>query len=167
MKIRLENGHPASALAIQRLETLLGTTLPESYRMFLLSHDGAEPESNHFDVGSNGGSGVRWFTPAADIPLQRTSIDHIPEKAYPVATDDCGNFILIDEAKEGAVFFWDHETSDLTLVAADFAAFLESLEPFDPASVRPKPGQVERVWLDPDFRRQHPEFFKPPDDNSG
>jgi hypothetical protein len=161
MKIRIEKGRPASAEAIHSIERLLGTTLSEDYRTFLLSHDGGEPESNCFDVGATGGSGIRWFTPAADIPLQRTYIDHIPEKAYPIAEDDCGNFILIDEAKNGAVFFWDHETSDLTLVAADFTAFLESLEPFDTESVRLKPGQVKHVWVDPDFRRQHPELFKP------
>jgi SMI1-KNR4 cell-wall len=170
MKIRIENGRPASAEAIQSIERVVGARLSASYRNFLHSQDGGEPEHNYFEVGPRNGSGVRQFIPAAEILRDRARIDGIPERAYPIAYDEFGNFILIDEAKNGAVFFWDHETSDLTLVGADFAAFLESLEPFDTESVKLKPGKVKHVWIDPDFRRQHPDLFKPipkPGENQG
>jgi hypothetical protein len=161
MKIQFEGGEPASADVVLRIERVLGTGLSSSYRSFLLLHDGAKPESNRFDIGPKNGSGVRRFIPAAEILRQRAYIDHIPEKAYPIAEDACGNFILIDEARGGAVLFWDHETDDLTEVAVDFAAFLECLQPFNAQSISLKPDQVKGVWIDPEFRRPHPELFKP------
>jgi len=51
--------------------------------------------------------------------------------------------------------FWDHELPDkLTKLAGSFAAFLELLEPFDPDSIQLKHGQVERVWIDPEFLKK-------------
>ena len=151
---------PASDDVIAGIERSLGTGISQSYRAFLESHDGAIPESNCFDLGPNNASGVRKFIPAAEILRHRVYVDDISEKAYPVAEDACGNFIIIDEALSGAVFFWDHETSDVTQVAINFAEFLESLRPFDSSSIALKPSHIHRVWVDPEFRRRHPELFQ-------
>lgn len=161
MKIRFDGGNAAPPDVVQRIESVLRAELSDSYRTFLQLYDGAKPESNYFDIGSKNGSGVRRFIPAAEILQQRGFIDHIPQKAYPIAEDDCGNFILIDEAKNGAVLFWDHETGGLTELAVDFAAFLECLQPFNAESISLKPDQLKRVWVDPEFRRRHAELFKP------
>jgi hypothetical protein len=71
MKIRFEGGNPASADVVQRIERVLGSGLSDTYRTFLLLHDGAKPESNYFDIGRKNGSGVRRFIPAAEILRQR------------------------------------------------------------------------------------------------
>lgn len=118
----------------------------------MLEHDGAEPDSNIFSVGEDNNSGVRAFIPAKDIPRERFNIENLPVRAFPIAYDDCGNYILIDQEQSGAVLFWDHETPEpLIKVADDFESFLESLEPFDLDSVQLEPGQVKEVWIDPDF----------------
>jgi hypothetical protein len=36
-------------------------------------------------------------------------------------------------------------------MASDFSAFMEMLEPFDPGSIKLRPGQAKSVWIDPDF----------------
>jgi len=52
------------------------------------------------------------------------------------------------------VFFGDHELPDKLTQLGSFAAFLELLEPFDPDSIQLKPGQVGRVWIDPEFLKK-------------
>jgi hypothetical protein len=61
------------------------------------------------------------------------------------------NSIFVDEGKNGIVCFWDHETTEITTLAVTFGDFLELLQPFDISSVKLKPGQVKRVWVDPEF----------------
>ena len=62
-----------------------------------------------------------------------------------------GNYVFVDGAT-GAVYFWDHEQPTPPVqMASDFAAFMEMLEPFDPGSIKLKPGQVKTAWIDPDF----------------
>lgn len=115
-------------------------------------------ELNHritfFRLGDNDSAGVNEFIPVIDVGKQRAYIENIPTNAYPIASASCGNYVLIDEGQNGAVFFGDHELPDkLTKLAGRFRAFLELLEPFDPDSIQLKPGQVEveRVWIDPEF----------------
>ncbi len=61
----------------------------------------------------------------------------------------------MDEDRNGAVFFWDHELPEQTVeLAANFEAFLDVLEPFDIKSIKLRPGQVKRVWTDPDFLKR-------------
>jgi hypothetical protein len=152
MKIKLRNGKPAHEGALLTIEAVLGCRLSESFRLFLTAHDGAEPESNYFKISDKNGSGVRWFIPATEILQDRKCIEGLPKKAYPVARDDCGNFVFVDEDKNGAVFFWDHEVlDDPVKLAPNFGAFLDLLEPFDVSTVQLKPGQVKRVWVDPEF----------------
>jgi hypothetical protein len=59
--------------------------------------------------------------------------------------------IFVDEGKNGIVCFWDHETTEITTLAVTLGDFLELLQPFDISSVKLKPGQVKRVWVDPEF----------------
>jgi hypothetical protein len=95
---------------------------------------------------------VNEFIPANEILEERNYIENIPDKAYPVALASGGNYVFIDEHKNGAVFFWDHELpEDITELAPSFGAFLDLLEPSDIEKVVLKPGQVKRVWIHPDF----------------
>ena len=69
-------------------------------------------------------------------------------RAYDVfGEDDCGNEFL--KAQSGAVYFGDHETGDLRLIADSLPAFLSGLVP--QPKVELQPGQVKRVWIDPAF----------------
>ena len=152
MKIKLENGKVASQEAISAVEAILGCRLSASFRSFVQNNDGAEPETNIFQIGDNNECGVNEFIPLDQIPKERTYIENIPAKAYPVAWAEGGNYVFIDEARGGAVFFWDHETpEEIVALAPNFAAFLEMLRPFDVKSVKLRPGQVKSVWIDPEF----------------
>lgn len=155
MKIHLHDGKPASEEPTQALEVALGCRLSDSFRAFLRDHDGAKPEANVFEINDKDQCGVNRFIPAAEIWKERSHIENIPSKAYPVAWAECGNFIFVDEGRNGAVFFWDHELPEETIeLAASFGAFLDLLEPFDIKSVKLRPGQVKRAWIDPDFLRR-------------
>jgi cell wall assembly regulator SMI1 len=132
------------------VERALGVLFPEAYRRFLGHHDGVTPPPNVFSVGADNDSGVRRFVPLVELTAtHRALADRLPAGALPVAADDCGNYICLDTAGGGAVIFWDHETEHVLPVAADFAAFLEQLAPFDPASVTLDPADVISVWVDP------------------
>jgi hypothetical protein len=48
VKVRLENGKRASDEAIVTLEAALGQPLSNSFRIFVQTYDGAEPETNTF-----------------------------------------------------------------------------------------------------------------------
>lgn len=86
-----------------------------------------------------------------EIPSERLCIENLSSSAFPIAFDDCGNFVVLD-AKIAAVYFWDHEIgTPLFEIATDFADFIERLEPFDTSSINLKPGQVKRVWIEPGF----------------
>jgi len=152
MKIKLRDGKPASQEATLKLEVALGVSLSSSFRDFLATHDGAKPEANVFRISANNSSGIQRFIPVREIRQERSYIEDIPQRAYPVAWDGSGNYIFIDEDKSGAVFFWDHEIPNKpTRLASSFAGFLELLEPFDIRSVSLKPEQVKKVWVDPEF----------------
>lgn len=150
--IKLKKGKCASEISLKALETALSCRLSESFRVFSLSNDGAKPEPNIFKISDRNESGVNQFIPVNEIPKERTYIENIPDRAYPIAWAEGGNYIFINEDKSGAVFFWDHENPDqITKLGNDFEAFLSSLEPFDVKSVQLKPGQVKKVWVNPDF----------------
>jgi hypothetical protein len=155
MKIKLRNGKPASEEAVLTIEAFLGCRMSESFRTFLTANDGTEPESNIFKVGDNNGSGVNEFIPVTEILNERAHIENIPTRAYPVAWAEGGNFVCVDEDKNGAVYFWDHELPDEpTELAPNFGAFLELLEPFDIKTIQLKSGQVKRAWVDPEFLKR-------------
>jgi len=152
MKIAITGGKPASESDILALESALGCRLSAAFRTFVEANDGAEPENNVFKVGSHNESGVRQFIPVAAILDELTFLDDLSTHAYPIAWDESGNYVVIDEDQQGAVFFWDHELPEpLTKLASDFGEFLNLLQPFDPASVQLKLGQVESAWIDPEF----------------
>jgi hypothetical protein len=152
MKIKLHRGKKASEQAILALEAAMGCRLSDSFTTFLKTSDGAEPEPNR--VSGKNLASVRRFIPINEVLEEREDIEDIPAKAYPVAYDGCGNYILINEDRNGAVFFWDHELSESTELAASFGACLDLLEPFDTSTVQLKPGQVKKVWIDPEFLKR-------------
>lgn len=155
MKVKLKNGGSAGEERILAVEDALGYRLSDSFRDFVRTHDGAKPENNTFRITENNNAGVNRFIPVDEIMKERAHIENIPGSAYPIAWAEGGNYVFVDEGKGGAVFFWDHELpQQIVELAPSFAGFLESLEPFDIKTVELKPGQVKRVWVDPEFLKK-------------
>lgn len=155
MKIRLQGGTSAPEEIILAFESKLGCRLSHSVRAFLRTHDGAKPETNIFRITSTNGSGVNQFIPIAKISQERRCIENLSGRVYPIAWAEGGNYVLVDEDRDVAVFFWDHELPDCPIkLASNFAAFLELLEPLDINKVQLKPGQVKKVWIDPEFLKK-------------
>ena len=131
MQIMLQNGRPVSEDAILALEAALACRLSDSFRVFLKADDGAKPETNIFRISDNNDSGVNRFIPVSQIQKERTYIENIPPGGYPVAWAEGGNYVCLDEDRNGAVFYWDHEIPDKpTVLAANFGFFLELLKAF-------------------------------------
>jgi hypothetical protein len=66
-----------------------------------------------------------------------------------IAEDSCGNYFLRDGER---ILFWDHETSEITNLAPSLIEF--SAKCVEPDSVDLEEGQVESVWVDPEFAKE-------------
>jgi hypothetical protein len=154
--IGLKGGQQAAVSDMAALEELIKQPLDSQFRRFIETNDGADPEENSFPVGGVAHVGaVKEFIPVANIVHERGFIDDIGPHAYPVATSEGGNYVILDQDQDGAIFFWDHEVEGgVSKLADSFDAFLDMIEPFDPSTVKPAPGQVESAWIDPDFLKQ-------------
>ena len=93
-----------------------------------------------------------WYGINTLFPMKGWKKKRIGLKFYSVfADDDCGNEYLTNKTNQ--VFFWDHETDDVTEIHDSIIRFLNELE--KTPDVKLKPGQVISSWIDPDFK---PEF---------
>ena len=133
--------------SLHRLETEVGSRLPEDYRAFLKEFNGGEPDPSGFVFYADDGpsdSSVRYFLtldPNAThynvFDFLRRYADRIPKGVMPIACDSFGNLVIIDVGAKafGSVYFWDHEkesmeepTWDSILqVAPSFTAFERAL----------------------------------------
>ena len=132
--------------------------LPDDFRIFLLDHNGGEPETNEFAIpGLSNASGVNEFLSVNQIREESERYrDRFPSGMIPIAFAEGGNLVFL-ALDSGQVMFWDHELEHeipLFTLAADFGAFWRGLEKFDPKSVDLKPGQVKSVWVDPDLLKE-------------
>lgn len=149
MKIKLEKGRRAASTKIAALQEMIGTTLPADFLEFVASNDGAKAGVNIFKISADNHGTVTRFIPVSEIPKEMSFIETLPEKAFPVAWDTSGNYVFVDQGKDGAVFFWDHELPAETFKLADsFGEFLEALEPYEPDE---SDVEVISVWVDPEF----------------
>ena len=81
-------------------------------------------------------------TPTAFSTLDGTSYDALAE-------DGCGNYFT--KTKDGAVWFWDHETDELVRFASSVSEFISRCT--DPQPVELNPDRVRSVWVDPNFAK--------------
>ncbi len=72
------------------------------------------------------------------------------ENGKPIAEDGCGNLITTKENK--AVYFWDHETDETTLIADSIEEIIEEAK--DPEPVDFDESKVESSWIDPSFAKE-------------
>jgi hypothetical protein len=152
VKIKLTNGRDAAQDDIAALQRIVGRPLSPDVLEFVSGGDGAEPETNIFKIGDKNESGVNGFIPVKKIAEEIQTINDLPNGSYPIAWAEGGNYIIVNEMEAGAVFFWEHEKIDcMVRLASNFRSFLDMLEPFDVSSIKLKPGQVKKAWIDPDF----------------
>jgi hypothetical protein len=155
MRLKLNNGRAASQDAIDVLQQKIGEPLVSDFLEFVAEHDAAEPETNTFKVGTANASGVNGFIPVAEILTETKRIENLPSRSFPVAWAEGGNYVILNQAEKGTVYFWDHEQPDqLVRLSNSFRLFLESLEPFDVSTIKLKPGQVKAAWINPEFLKK-------------
>jgi hypothetical protein len=152
MAISLPRTGAASDASLAALTERYGA-LPPEYVEFLAVYDGAKPPPNVLE-GTNYGVGVNSFLPASEIINRANLVEGLSSNLLPFGEDDSGNFVCIG-SNDHRIYFWDHEIDSDKVVAESFDEFLGRLEPFDLSSVKLEPGQVKRVWVNPDFK---PEF---------
>ena len=144
------SGEPVGDAALTLFERFLEINLPRGYRRFCLEYNGGRPEPNCFVCSPSGeGSLVQCFyrfnsSNNYDDMLWSIRIfkERMPQSYLPIGCDPFGNQIclVVKGQNYGQVFFWDHEfeTDDgcepteenLTRIASDFDAFLDSLHEF-------------------------------------
>lgn len=152
MKVKLVDGQAAQPSELAALQKKLDEALPAEFVDFVARNDGAKPETNIFKVSATNESGVNEFIPVRKIAVEMPRIENLPEKSFPVAWAEGGNYVFVNLAAGGSVFFWDHEQpGNIVRLANSFNLFLELLEPFNISSIELKPGQVKKAWIDPDF----------------
>lgn len=154
MTIQLEKPRPpappdALAETERRLEEL-GRPLPPSYRAFLAEQDGGRPIRNTFSFEQGDreqSSRVASFlgvlpAPGGDLVETAELSGDLPEGMLPIAGDEFGNSICIDE--DGRVQFWDHEEEygNVYEVAPDLETFIDGLTEPAPSPAAPEPERT-------------------------
>jgi len=105
MNVKLKNGKPASEESILTLESALGFRLSGSFVNFIREHNGAKPESNIFRISNDDDGGVDQFIPVQEIVSERSRIENLPVKAYPVAWAEGGNYVPSTRIRTLLYFF--------------------------------------------------------------
>jgi len=137
---------------VQVFEQLVGLKLPADYRRFVSQQDGACPDDNVFDVGDDNDCGVNEFILIAEISDEKSFIENLRATRLPIARAEGGNYVCLETAAPGGVYFWDHEEPDVEYRLADsFREFLDKLQPDSPADTDLDPADVKKVWVDPEF----------------
>jgi hypothetical protein len=123
---------------IHSFEQKLNTRLPDSYRQFLLSHNGGEPCNYYITVPGWGESLVNnffglGFSDYRSLERCLQSWVDVAQRSQtiPIARDPGGNIFLIgiDDGNLDQVYFLDHELFDEEplLMANSFAEFTANL----------------------------------------
>lgn len=152
MAIDLSNGTKADIDDIRNLERSIGDKLPTSFLKFVNNQDGAKAATNVFTGSQSDNCSISQFIPVKQIQKEKLIVEGLAPTLIPIAWAEGGNYVVLDQKQNFEVFFWDHEVAEQSeKLAADFAEFLERLEPFDPKTVELKPEQILDAWIDPDF----------------
>jgi len=138
---------------VETLEDYFEITLPDDYKQFVATHNGAVPLENRFDVAGLERMVERFLPILQEVerhPLGWLDLEVVASQIDSRLTDDedgetinlvpiaallAGDFIVLDyrEGPENpTVGFWDHEASEefapaVTTVAQTFNEFLSNL----------------------------------------
>ena len=126
------------------IEAKLRIKLPIEYKQFLLSEFKNPPIKDEFEFTLNdqtSSSAIAYFLELTNNENRSitnfidTYKNRIPVNTTPIAYDNFGNLILI-ENNSGKIYFWDHEVndddncslSDLGFIANSFTKFINGLK---------------------------------------
>ena len=125
---------------IEQFEVRSDYHYPEQFIQIVLEHDGASPKNNVYDTELIKGRVFEYllsFNEEDDAPIwdylgdeKEWDIDGLDWRYVPFAIDPFGNFICFDRTNDRVVF-WNHETTEVEVVADDFSSFIDALYPFD------------------------------------
>lgn len=137
--------------AISLFERFLEIRLPKEYRRFCLKYNGGRPEPGRFICTASGGRSLVQYFYRFNSPNNYDDMiwafkvfkGRMPEFFLPIGCDPGGNQICLAVKGQnyGQVFYWDHDfevddgcdptEENLTFVAPNFDAFLNSLHAFE------------------------------------
>ncbi len=146
-------GDPVSVSSLRSVVPSAEAGLHEDWLQFLRAGDGGRPEPNEFAIADDRSSTIVELLGLQEVRRSFALLkDELGGTLLPVASDVVGNYVCLGLGEErSGVYFWDHETGCIDLLADTFSAFLEALRPFDPAAVELKRGQVISAWIDPEL----------------
>jgi cell wall assembly regulator SMI1 len=129
---------PVDSAALSELEAQIGNPLPESFRAFLIEHNGPSiaPCEFHVDDYIDGIDGELYGLHQNKEKDLREAYFHSsqdwPPDLLPFASDGGGNEICVGLSgpKEGKVYFIDHELYDEDVSEAGVIHLTDSLEAF-------------------------------------
>lgn len=110
---------PATEAEIANCERLIGRSIPEPYRSFLLRYNGGEPQPYTFERKTENGrrllAQVRAFVGVHDdydgiANIAEMYRGRVPPDLFPIATEAGGNLVLLGTSGErtGRIYYWDH-----------------------------------------------------------
>lgn len=133
---------PVSSAQLDAIEKELGIFLPESYRSFLLAHNGGQPVPNTFQfVDGKTIEVIGWFFSIQNeddglVSIAKAYQNYLHRELLPIAADPFGNLICIGVkgSHAGQIYFWLHESelprntplpnAECRLVAPSFDEFI-------------------------------------------
>jgi hypothetical protein len=148
--MKIEDSNKFGKLSIDRLlkfEKLIGASLPDDYRQFLIDHNGGKPLPCDFYISEEEGeNSIHHFYGLHDGPIYASLEEsfkvykgRMPDSMISFAYDPFGNAICIGLRGDdlGKIFFWDHEleTADgkqpyydnISRIAKSFKKFIDDL----------------------------------------
>jgi hypothetical protein len=124
--------------SILAFERLIGNVLPLSYLDFLKVNNGGSVDKGYFklSIKDEDVSRIDQFYGLHEGPehtrldeCYKVFKDRIPKCYVPIASDPFGNQIclLLTGPRSESIWFWDHETSELTKLADNITQFYQGL----------------------------------------
>jgi hypothetical protein len=128
-----------------KTESELQIRFPDSYRDFLLKHNGGLSEEGVFDIQNRGQSSIIFYgintgEDYSDLVINFIAYrKRLPDDTVPIGFDPGGNLIcLVKINGDWKVFFWDHEVendppeiSKMFFIKNSFSEFINCLESED------------------------------------
>lgn len=114
---------------VQEAENLIGKKFPEDYSEFLTKYDGAIVDPSNFIQLKNGQTRVHELLKTGKLAEWRGFSKMEKTDLLPIGYDDFGNQFCIDIGEgvyRGFVYFNNHETGELELLAKSFFEFIKN-----------------------------------------
>ena len=138
-------------IELNRLESALGITLPQSYREFLKKYNGGRPKPSGFPIQglANNPKGIIQHFMGINQRIESSNLvwtfntfkGRIPPSLLPCARDEGGSLICIslEGPDQGTIYYWYLKEEygrpgydNAYFVARNFSEFIESIHSYNP-----------------------------------